>query len=463
MLNKIKRTIKIFILSIICILIANSGFTTVEAKSFDNIKKLDLLLNENVNIQKITHDIKRINPNIQITEYDEISLLHLELPVEVSPNDILTNKSIKNKIKIVGNTPDVKLNKKDLGNSIYLKNAVLGESQTYSKQSISDINTFDSKGWHVDEVTEKRKSFDISKGKGVKIALIDSGVDYNHPLLTNSIDLTNAKSFVEGNSSVSDTNGHGTMVAGIIKQVAPDAKIIPYRVMGDSTGESLWTIDAIIQAVKDGNDIINASLGTYKDEDIENDKLIIEAFNRAINYARKNNVIVIASAGNNGLDLSEYYNNEHIKHLPGNIDGVNTVSAVRNNQLTSYSNYGVNIQYCAPGGDLVYLDGKVDLRNWIYCIYPTNLDNGLSHLGVPQGYSFSFGTSFSAPLVSAGAADILSYYRSVRNNKDIKSYEIEDALAKGAEDLGEKGQDSLYGKGKINIYNSLINITQTKK
>lgn len=233
--------------------------------------------------------------------------------------------------------------------------------------------------------------------------------------------------------------------------------------MGDSTGESLWTIDAIIQAVKDGNDIINASLGTYKDEDIENDKLIIEAFNRAINYARKNNVIVIASAGNNGLDLSKYYNNEHIKHLPGNIDGVNAVSAVRNKQLTSYSNYGVNIQYCAPGGDLVYLDGKVDLRNWIYCIYPTNLDNGLSHLGVPQGYSFSFGTSFSAPLVSAGAADILSYYRSVRNDKDIKSYEIEDALAKGAEDLGEKGQDSLYGKGKINIYNSLINITQTKK
>ncbi|MFR8870817.1 S8 family peptidase [Paraclostridium sordellii] len=458
MLNKIKRTIQILIMSILFILILNPSFRTVEAKSFDNDKKIDLLLNENSNIQKITHEIKAVNPNIQITKYEEISLLHLDFPEEVSSNDILTNKSIKNEIELVGNAPDVKLNKKDLGNTVYSKNAVLGESQTYSRHSISDISTFDSKGWHVDEVTEKRKSFDISKGEGIKIALIDSGVDYNHPALANSIDLTNAKSFVKDDSSVSDTNGHGTMVAGIIKQVAPDVKITPYRVMGDSTGESLWTIDAIIQAVKDGHDIINASLGTYKDEDIEGDKLILEAFKRAINYAKENNVIVIASAGNKGLDLCEYYKNEHINHLPGNIDGVDAVSAVRDKQLTSYSNYGMNIQYCAPGGDVVYLDGKVDLRNWIYCIYPTNLDNGLSQLGVPQGYSFSFGTSFSAPIVSAGAADILAYYRSVRNNKEIRSYEVEEALAKGAEDLGEKGQDSLYGKGKINIYNSLKSI-----
>lgn len=458
MLNKIKRTIQICIISTLCILILNPSFKTVEAKSFDNVKKMDLLLNENVDIQKITHEIKEINPNIQITKYEEISLLHLDLPKEVSSNDIVTNKDVKNAIELVGNVPDIKLDRKDLGNTPYSKNAVLGESQKYSKQIISDVNIFDSKGWHVDEVTEERKSFDISKGKGVKIALIDSGVDYNHPVLANSIDVTNAKSFVTGDSSVSDTNGHGTMVAGIIKQVAPDAKITPYRVMGDSTGESLWTIDAIIQAVKDDQDIINASLGTYKDEDIESDKLILEAFKRAINYAKENNVIVIASAGNNGLDLYEYYKNEHIKHLPGNIDGVNAVSAVRDNQLTSYSNYGVNIQYCAPGGDVVYVDGNLDLRNWIYCIYPTNLDNGLSKLGVPQGYSFSFGTSFSAPIVSAGAADILSYYRSIRNDKEIRSYEVEDALAKGAVDLGKKGQDPLYGKGKINIYNSLKSI-----
>lgn len=97
----------------------------------------------------------------------------------------------------------------------------------------------------------------------------------------------------------------------------------------------------------------------------------------------------------------------------------------------------------------------VDLRYWIYCIYPTNLDNGLSQLGVPQGYSLSFGTSLSAPMVSAGAADILSHYRKVKPDKIIKVHDIEKALSKGSLDLGEKGKDTFYGNGKINIYNSL--------
>lgn len=274
-------------------------------------------------------------------------------------------------------------------------------------------------------------------------------------MLADSIDLTNAKSFITGDSSVSDTNGHGTMVAGIVKQIAPEAKITPYRVIGDSSGESFWTINAIVQAVKDGNDIINASIGTYKSKDIKNDKLIIKAYERAVKYARKNNVIVIASAGNLGLDLSQYYKSEHIKHLPSDIKGVNAVSAVRDKELTHYSNYGKNIQYCAPGGDLVYVDKNVDLSYWIYCLYPTSLDNGLSELGIPQGYSFSFGTSFSAPMVSAGAADVLSYYRSINTGKEIRSHDIEKALTKGSIDLGEKGKDSYYGNGKINIYNSL--------
>ncbi|EJO5346887.1 S8 family serine peptidase [Clostridium botulinum] len=455
MMNKIKKRIQIGIMLILFLLIVTPIFETVEAKDFDNVKKIDLLLEENANIKKITDEIKGINPNIQINKYEEVSLLHLELPESVSSNDVVTNKVVKNGVELVGNAPDIELDGKDLGSTPYSKNAVLGEYQTYSKQNISDKSTFDLMGWHVDEVTEKRKSLEVSKGVGVKIALIDSGVDYNHPVLANSIDLTNAKSFITGDNSVSDTNGHGTMVAGIIKQVAPEAKITPYRVMGDSSGESLWTISAIVQAVKDGNDIINASLGTYKDKDVESDKLIIKAYERAIKYAKKNNVIVIASAGNLGLDLCQYYKSEHIKHLPGNINGANAVSAVRDKKLTSYSNYGTNIQYCAPGGDLVYIDEKADLRCWIYCIYPTNLDNGLSELGVPQGYSFSFGTSFSAPMVSAGAADVLSYYRSRRKCKEIRSQDVEEALAKGAIDLGEKGKDSLYGNGEINIYNSL--------
>ena len=125
-------------------------------------------------------------------------------------------------------------------------------------------------------------------GEGVRIALIDSGIDPNHPILSGKIDLEDAVSFISEDESIVDTNGHGTMVAGIIAQVAPDAKITPYRVISAASGDSAWTIQAIIQAVDDGNDLINMSLGTYKAADIEDELLTIKAFERAIEYAEEN-------------------------------------------------------------------------------------------------------------------------------------------------------------------------------
>ncbi len=274
-------------------------------------------------------------------------------------------------------------------------------------------------------------------------------------MLINSINLTDAKSFVTDDTSVNDTNGHGTMVAGIIKQIAPGAKITPYKVMGDYDGDSAWVLMALIEAVDDGNDIINLSLGTYKCKDIKSERLIIKAFERAMQYAIKNDVIVVASSGNLGLDLDSYYKSEHMIHLPGGVKDVNTVSAVAGGVLTSYSNFGSDIQFCAPGGDLNYIDGYLDLNSLIYCLYPTSMDNGLSTIGIPQGYTFSYGTSLSAPCVSAGLADVLYYYGS--KDEKVKSKDIEKALSIGTIDLGKKGKDPYYGEGQINIYNTLMN------
>jgi subtilisin family serine protease len=452
-MNIIKKKIKVCTMLVACLLVATPNFDMFVVKAAEDDKEIDLLLDENANILDVTDAIKDINPDIQITKYTEVSLLHLELPKAVSKDDIVANKDVKSEIELVGNIPDIEIGRRDLG-ATYSGEGIIGGHQTYSTQRMSDETIFDLMGWHVNEVTEERRSLEISTGEGVKIALIDSGVDYNHPVLAGSINLTNAQSFVTGDSSVSDTNGHGTMVAGIIKQVAPSAIITPYRVIGDSSGDSLWTISAFIEAVNDGNDIINASIGTYKCKDIQSEKLTIKTFERAIKFAKKNNVLVVASSGNLGLNLDQYYKTEHIKHLPGGIKDVNAISAVVNKQLTSYSNYGSNIQYCAPGGDLIYVDGNLDLSSLIYCLYPTSLDNELSSIGIPQGYTFSYGTSLSAPMVSAGSADVLSYYKS--KYKNVKSKDVKMALAKGAIDLGNKGKDSYYGEGEINLYNSLI-------
>lgn len=457
MSDKIKKNIRLFMIFITCLLTLSLNFDMFEVKAFENDKEIDLLLDENVSIGKVVDAIKQVNPDIKITEYEEVSLLHLKLPEDVSKEDIVSDNVVKSNVELVGNIPDINIGRMDLG-STYSGTSVRGKAKTYSRKTISDEDIFDLMGWHVDEVTEERRSLKISTGEGVKIALIDSGVDYNHPVLAGSINLTNAQSFITGDSSIDDTNGHGTMVAGIIKQIAPSATITPYRVIGESSGDSLWTISAFIEAVNDGNDIINASIGTYKCKDVKSEKLTIKAFERAIKYAKKNNVVVIASAGNLGMNLDQYYKTDNIQHLPGNIKGVNAVSAVVKNQFTSYSNYGSNIQYCAPGGDLVYVDGYLDLNSLIYCLYPTSLDNELSALGIPQGYTFSYGTSLSAPIVSAGAADVLSYYK--MNYKRVKNKDVEKALTRGAIDLGSKGKDIYYGEGQINLYNSLISISK---
>lgn len=84
----------------------------------------------------------------------------------------------------------------------------------------------------------------LSSGEGVEIALIDSGVDYLHPLLIDKLSLSDARSYISSDNSIGDTNGHGTMVAGVMTQIAPGAKITPYRVISENSGESIWTIEA---------------------------------------------------------------------------------------------------------------------------------------------------------------------------------------------------------------------------
>ena len=142
-------------------------------------------------------------------------------------------------------------------------------------------------------------------GKGVKIGVIDTGINLNHPDFFNQ-DKTSrflkGYDFVDNDTIPQDTNGHGTQVTGIIaangqlKGIAPMAEIFSYRVSSD--GESVPSnliIKAINQAVEDRVDIINISLGV----NMTHNK-IDEAVNNAINQG----IVVVAAAGNSGPDKS---------------------------------------------------------------------------------------------------------------------------------------------------------------
>ena len=142
-------------------------------------------------------------------------------------------------------------------------------------------------------------------GTGIKIALIDTGVDYNHPDLFGlgpDSKVVGGYDFVDNDEMPLDINGHGTEVAGIIaadgqlKGIAPKSKILAYRVSDD--GESVSSeliIKAIEQAIIDKADVINISLGVN-----QTNKQIDDAVNKAVNQG----IVVVTAAGNNGPGLS---------------------------------------------------------------------------------------------------------------------------------------------------------------
>ena len=138
-------------------------------------------------------------------------------------------------------------------------------------------------------------------GTGIKIAVIDTGVDFNHPDLFGwgpDGKVIGGYNFIQEGQPPMDTNGHGTQVAGVIAAdgelvgVAPKAKILAYKVSEDGEGvSSELIIKAIEKAIEDEADIINISLG------VNRTNFKIES---AVNNALEKEIFVVTAAGNDG-------------------------------------------------------------------------------------------------------------------------------------------------------------------
>ncbi|KFM21834.1 PI-type proteinase [Marine Group I thaumarchaeote SCGC AAA799-B03] len=166
-------------------------------------------------------------------------------------------------------------------------------------------------------------------GTGIKIAVIDTGVDFNHPDLFGwgpDGKVIGGYNFIQKGQPPMDNNGHGTQVAGVIAAdgqavgVAPKAKILAYKVSEDGEGVSSdLIIRAIEKAIEDDADIINISLGVNK----TNAKI-----ERAVNQALEKEIFVVAAAGNDGPALESIGS-------PGRNFGSVTVGATYNNLTSS--------------------------------------------------------------------------------------------------------------------------------
>ena len=166
-------------------------------------------------------------------------------------------------------------------------------------------------------------------GTGIKVAVIDTGVDFNHPDLFGwgpDGKVIGGHNFINEGQPPMDTNGHGTQVAGVIaadgqaKGVAPKAKILAYKVSENGEGVSSdLIIRAIEKAIEDDADVINISLGVNK----TNAKI-----ERAVNHALEKEIFVVTAAGNDGPGLETIGS-------PGRNFGSVTVGATYNNLTSS--------------------------------------------------------------------------------------------------------------------------------
>ena len=166
-------------------------------------------------------------------------------------------------------------------------------------------------------------------GTGIVVAVIDTGVDYSHPdLLGWGPDgkVVGGYNFINQHELPTDTNGHGTQVAGVIAAdgqavgVAPKAKILAYKVSEDGKGvSSELIIRAIDMAARDGADIINISLGVNKTN---------AEIDRAVDDALEQGILVVTAAGNDGPGAGSIGS-------PGRNQGSITVGATYNNLTSS--------------------------------------------------------------------------------------------------------------------------------
>jgi subtilisin/minor extracellular protease Epr len=267
-----------------------------------------------------------------------------------------------------------------------------------------------------------------NKGDGINIAIIDTGINYNHPDLHDNY--VAGHDFVNNDEDPIDDNGHGTHCAGIIAAidndigvigVAPEANLYSLKIL-DSTGSGsssnlIAAIDWAIQTRYDQNpsnniQIISMSLGSDNG---------VTALESACSKAYDSGILLVAAAGNDG---NKGGSGDSVDY-PGAYSSVIAVAATDSmDKRASFSSTGPAVELAAPGVN-------------IYSTYQ-------------GGYASLSGTSMACPHVAGTAALVLAANPSFTNGN------IRDRLAQTTTDLGNSGRDNLYGFGIVNAETAAV-------
>lgn len=291
-----------------------------------------------------------------------------------------------------------------------------------------------------------------ASANGATVAILDTGIDPYHQDLAGLVDASRSVAFVPNANPLipawGDDHYHGTHVAGTVSSngigtagVAPHATLMAVKVCGAFFGCPYSAIiSGIIHAADNGANVINMSLGGFIPKSAPGGGELHAILNRVVNYASRNDVLVVSAAGNNGVDLDhlgrDYGAGDYTATPCESGNGMCIGATDYLDQLTGYSNYGTSaISVTAPGGDDVW---------------PVIAPCSSVSVRIPgctthnRWYLWLTGTSMATPHV-AGAGAILA-------GKGItKPGQMKTILQQTADDLGKKGTDPFYGKGRLNV------------
>ena len=321
--------------------------------------------------------------------------------------------------------------------------------------------------WGVDRI-DADLVWGITKGAGVKVAILDTGIYKGHP----DLDTTKGINFIgvgsEGDANYNDTHGHGTMLAGVIAAIDNDIGVI-----GVGPEIDVWTVrfretlgiypdnypnqgdvydftdlyEAMDWCLSNDIQVINFSLGlgTIKYDQngnpVWNHRLHDWQFYSRISQAASKGIIMVAAAGNDGRRIEKFDPSNYLdvdyedvedrymfpasypEVIAVSATGIKKVGKTTTDYVASWSNYGPAIELSAPGDS----------------IYTTYLNNGYTTVG---------GTSLSCPHVVGVAALLLA--------KGLSPDLVRAKLINTAEDLGTPGKDDYFGYGLVDAQNAVV-------
>lgn len=226
-----------------------------------------------------------------------------------------------------------------------------------------------------------------ASGNGIVVALIDTGIDAQHPLMAGRI-VAGGIDFVDGDPLPAEgaggtMSGHGTFVAGLVSLVAPGAKFLPIRVLDANGLGDNWTIArGFFYAIDHGVEVINASLGsTYRSDAVED----------ALDEAKAAGITVVCAAGNQNSDVPEY---PAMFVEDGQPLAIAVVATDDFDVKAVDSSYGIDVSLAAPGTRVLLAQSPPEI----------DLDRSVISALPGGGFGAWEGTSMSTALVSGAAA-----------------------------------------------------------